>query len=200
MAISIGGGIRRVSLRHAPDTDDDPSGGYASAPCRDQDPELFFPVGSGEHADRQFEDARRVCNRCPIADKCLTDSLARGDEYGMFGGFTPAERKDFMPKKPTRDCLVCGEEFEPPRRTQSTCTPCQMRSRAGGMTQLEAFLAHFGDELRQACREGVSDKAFAERHNISHHLVGRARVVLGIDPVPKSNNLRGAARRVGASV
>lgn len=196
MSISLPGGIRPVSSRNAPATADDTSGGYATAPCRDVDPELFFPIGKGAFADYQYEQARKVCNRCPIADKCLADSLERGDEYGMFGGFTPEERKDFEPPKPTRPCLICSKPFEPPRKTQSTCTPCQMRTRDGGVTQLEAFLRVFSDELRQACREGVSDKAFAERYNLSHHLVGRARTVLGIAPVAKG----GGRRSVGAGV
>lgn len=200
MSLRLSGGVRSVRTRNAPDIDDDPSGGYATVPCRDVDSELFFPIGKGEATDRQYEEARKVCNRCPIAEKCLSDSLERGDEFGMFGGFTPEERKDFEPPKPTRPCLICGKAFEPPRKTQSTCTPCQMRTRDGGMTQLEAFLRAFSDELRQACREGVSDKAFAERHNISHHLVGRARTVLGIGPVSKGGGPRGARGRVGAGV
>lgn len=200
MGINLGRGLRSVASRNAPDIADEPPGGYATRACRGVDPELFFPIGNGELSQHQYEQARKVCNRCPIWQRCLSDSLERGDEFGMFGGFTHEERKDFKPAKPKRACLVCEEEFEPPRPTQSVCTPCQMRSRAGGTTQLDAFVRHFGDELRQACREGVSDKAFGERYNISHHLVGRARVVLGIPPVPKSANLRRGRSSVGAAV
>ena len=200
MSLRLSGGVRSVRTRNAPDIDDDPSGGYATAPCRDEDPELFFPIGTSGPALLQVEEARKVCHRCPIAGMCLKDSLARGDEFGMFGGMTPEERKLLDPPKPTRPCLVCGSDFQPPRKTQSTCTPCQMRTRDGGTTQLEAFLRKFADELRQACREGVSDKAFAEQYNLSHHLVGRARTVLGIAPVSKGGGPRGARSRVGAGV
>ena len=200
MSVKLGHGLRAVLLRHVPGTEDG-GGPYAERACRDVDPELFFPVGKGALADRQYERAREVCDRCPVWVTCLQEALERGDEFGMFGGYTHEERKDFGVKKETRPCLVCSQEFEPPRRTQSTCTPCQMRGRTGGMSQLEAFLRKFGDELAQACREGVSDKAFGERHNISHHLVGRARVVLGIPPVSKGGGARQPARsRVGAGV
>lgn len=194
MSLRLSGGVRSIRTRNAPDIDDEPSG-YAAARCRDFDPEAWFPVGKGDNAEWQYEQVRAICNRCPIEKMCLTDSLERGDEFGMFGGKTPDERKLMRAPKPTKGCLVCDEQFEPSRATQSTCTPCQMRSRASGVTQLDAFLRKFSDELEQACRAGVSDKAFAAYLGVSHHLVGRARAVLGIAPVAKGGGAPGARRR-----
>ena len=38
------------------------------AVCRDEDPELFFPVGnSGPALLTQIAKAKLVCNRCPVA-------------------------------------------------------------------------------------------------------------------------------------
>lgn len=41
------------------------------AACRDEDPELFFPIGSTGPALRQIEEAKAVCRRCPVVDDCL---------------------------------------------------------------------------------------------------------------------------------
>ncbi len=37
--------------------------------CRDEDPELFLPVGNAGPALRQGEEARPVCRRCPVREK-----------------------------------------------------------------------------------------------------------------------------------
>jgi WhiB family transcriptional regulator, redox-sensing transcriptional regulator len=42
------------------------------AVCRDEDPELFFPVGNSGPALAQIADAKLVCNRCPVTTECLT--------------------------------------------------------------------------------------------------------------------------------
>lgn len=195
MTMRVGGGVRSVRTRNTPDIDDGDASGYAAARCRDYDPESWFPVGKGDNADWQYEHVRAICNECPIKARCLADSLDRGDEFGMFGGKTPDERKELRTPKPTRPCLICDQQFEPSRKTQSTCTPCQMRSRASGVTQLDAFLRKFDTELEQACRAGVSDKAFAAYLGVSHHLVGRARTVLGLAPVAKGGGAPGARRK-----
>ena len=36
------------------------------AVCRDEDPELFFPVGNSGPALAQVAAAKKVCNRCPV--------------------------------------------------------------------------------------------------------------------------------------
>ena len=42
-----------------------------NAVCRDEDPELFFPVGNSGPALAQIADAKLVCNRCPVTTECL---------------------------------------------------------------------------------------------------------------------------------
>ena len=34
--------------------------------CRDEDPELFFPVGTSGPALLQIAEAKTVCRRCPV--------------------------------------------------------------------------------------------------------------------------------------
>lgn len=62
------------------------------AACRDEDPELFFPVGTSGPVLRQITDAKAVCRRCPVAGECLEWALRRG-EVGIWGGTTEEERR-----------------------------------------------------------------------------------------------------------
>ena len=43
--------------------------------CRDEDPELFFPIGTTGPAVVQIEQAKAVCRRCPEPE-CHGDSTA----------------------------------------------------------------------------------------------------------------------------
>jgi WhiB family redox-sensing transcriptional regulator len=61
--------------------------------CRDENPELFFPIGIGEPAMAQVEDARRVCGRCEVREPCLSWALDMGLDHGVLGGLTDGERR-----------------------------------------------------------------------------------------------------------
>ena len=39
---------------------------------------------------------RRICNECPVREKCLEDSLEYSDEFTFRGGMTPTERNKMM--------------------------------------------------------------------------------------------------------
>jgi WhiB family redox-sensing transcriptional regulator len=49
--------------------------------CRDEDPELFFPVGNTGPAITQIEDA------------CLAWALESGQDAGVWGGLSEDERR-----------------------------------------------------------------------------------------------------------
>src|ERR1700733_8073419 len=53
------------------------------AVCRDEDPELFFPVGNSGPALAQIADAKLVCNRCPVTTECLSWALESGQDAGV---------------------------------------------------------------------------------------------------------------------
>jgi WhiB family redox-sensing transcriptional regulator len=70
------------------------------AACRDEakpvDPETFFANGddwssAGNRA--RARKAKAVCRRCPVADACLLDAFARGDDWAVRGGTIPDERR-----------------------------------------------------------------------------------------------------------
>lgn len=61
--------------------------------CREQDPELFFPIGTTGPAAQQVDEAKAVCRRCPVVDDCLTWSLETGQDAGVWGGTSEDERR-----------------------------------------------------------------------------------------------------------
>lgn len=63
------------------------------ARCTAEDPDLFFPPGSGVASQQQLQEARTVCRACPVADACLEFALAVDAEFGMWGGLTALERR-----------------------------------------------------------------------------------------------------------
>ncbi|MFI1566657.1 WhiB family transcriptional regulator [Streptomyces sp. NPDC020490] len=63
------------------------------AACRDQDPELFFPIGSSGPALLQTQQAKAVCTRCPVQEQCLEWALENGDILGVWGGTNETERR-----------------------------------------------------------------------------------------------------------
>jgi WhiB family redox-sensing transcriptional regulator len=63
------------------------------AACRDEDPELFFPIGSTGPALDQIEEAKQVCKRCPALEPCLAWALESGQDAGVWGGLSEDERR-----------------------------------------------------------------------------------------------------------
>ncbi|WP_007024286.1 MULTISPECIES: WhiB family transcriptional regulator [Saccharomonospora] len=66
------------------------------AACRDEDPELFFPVSDMGPGAQQTARAKAVCARCPVANECLESAIENGLDHGIFGGTTERERRDLV--------------------------------------------------------------------------------------------------------
>ncbi|HVE74492.1 MAG TPA: WhiB family transcriptional regulator [Mycobacteriales bacterium] len=64
-----------------------------AALCRDEDPELFFPVGTTGPAEVQVTQAKTVCRRCAALEQCLTWALETGQDAGIWGGTSEDERR-----------------------------------------------------------------------------------------------------------
>ena len=81
-------------LRYVGDLDADH--GRPITPCRETDPEVFFPETYRRAATAP---AVAICRRCPLIEQCLRIALdAEGDlshrnRYGVFGGTTPVQRE-----------------------------------------------------------------------------------------------------------
>jgi len=76
------------------------------AACRDEDPDLFFPIGTTGIAIEQVDAAKRVCARCPVQEPCLEFALASNQDAGIWGGLTEDERRTLKRARQRRRRLV----------------------------------------------------------------------------------------------
>ena len=63
------------------------------AACVDEDPELFFPIGTTGPAVEQAEAAKRICGSCDVREECLEFAIATNQDAGVWGGMTEDERR-----------------------------------------------------------------------------------------------------------
>ncbi|RPK80450.1 MULTISPECIES: WhiB family transcriptional regulator [Streptomyces] len=63
------------------------------AACREEDPDLFFPIGSTGPAVVQTAEAKAVCGTCPVQAACLEWALENGQDSGIWGGLSENERR-----------------------------------------------------------------------------------------------------------
>jgi WhiB family redox-sensing transcriptional regulator len=63
------------------------------AACREEDPELFFPIGTTGPALLQIEHAKAVCRSCSVIEDCLAWALESGQDSGVWGGTSEDERR-----------------------------------------------------------------------------------------------------------
>lgn len=62
-------------------------------PCQTSDPDLWF---SDFEEKSKYRVAKEFCNRCPVRRQCLEYALANEEQFGMFGGKTPRERRELL--------------------------------------------------------------------------------------------------------
>jgi len=53
---------------------------------------MFYPDAGRGHNDH-YDQARRLCASCPVADECLTHALAKKERHGLWGGLTERQRR-----------------------------------------------------------------------------------------------------------
>lgn len=58
--------------------------------CRDEDPEMFFPVSTAGSAAAR---AKAVCAACTVARQCLSWALDNSQDVGIWGGLDENERR-----------------------------------------------------------------------------------------------------------
>ena len=74
----------------------------SNAACNDEDPELFFPVGSTGPALDQIAEAKKVCLRCEVREPCLEYAMATNQDAGVWGGLSEDERRSLKRKRQRR--------------------------------------------------------------------------------------------------
>ena len=62
--------------------------------CLEEDPELFFPVGTTPPAVEQTRRAIAVCTTCPVRIDCLRWALDTSQDAGVWGGLDEESRRD----------------------------------------------------------------------------------------------------------
>ncbi len=65
----------------------------SNAACVDEDPELFFPIGTTGPAVEQADAAKRICMQCHAREECLEFAIATNQDAGVWGGLTEDERR-----------------------------------------------------------------------------------------------------------
>jgi WhiB family transcriptional regulator, redox-sensing transcriptional regulator len=63
------------------------------ARCKDEDPELFFPIGTAGSAAAQVDAAKAICMQCEVRSECLEWAMDTGQDAGVWGGLSEEERR-----------------------------------------------------------------------------------------------------------
>jgi WhiB family redox-sensing transcriptional regulator len=94
---------RHGRSRYAPDTLLRPAHWTEGAACLDAHPDLFHPEGDAATVLADTAEAKRYCARCEVQERCLTDSLARAEPFGVWGGMDEKERRTLLRRRRERD-------------------------------------------------------------------------------------------------
>lgn len=89
-------------------------GWRSEANCAGVDPDLFYPERGGSKAlqARQIEQAKSVCQGCSVRMQCLVDALEGQEAFGIWGGLSERERREFQTRLPrVARCARCGGRF-----------------------------------------------------------------------------------------
>ena len=60
----------------------------ARAACRGLDTGTFYPATPEQEAE-----ALAICATCPVREQCLEQALRDREQYGVWGGTTPEQRR-----------------------------------------------------------------------------------------------------------
>ncbi|MFJ3671003.1 WhiB family transcriptional regulator [Streptomyces sp. NPDC090106] len=72
------------------------------AACRDEDPDLFFPIGTTGPSAVQTERAKAICRTCGVQQRCLRFALDTGQAMGVWGGTSEDERRALKRREANR--------------------------------------------------------------------------------------------------
>ena len=67
--------------------------GLDHIPCA-QAPDLYYPDAEDGHASYYVRLAKRACKPCPLLNMCGTYAVKYREEYGVWGGMSPIDRKN----------------------------------------------------------------------------------------------------------
>lgn len=93
---------------------------YQKAKCKGKHMEFWYPPVDASNPQQYYFVAKTACDRCPVWDECLEAGM--DEQWGMWGGLTPAERKDIKnPKGPSLKVHGTVSRY----RQGCSCTACE---------------------------------------------------------------------------
>lgn len=87
-----------VDIRRLPSPNPDVWNWQIEGSCRSMDNALFFHPDDerGQARARREAQAKAICQRCPVLDKCREHALAVHEPYGIWGGLSERERREII--------------------------------------------------------------------------------------------------------
>jgi WhiB family redox-sensing transcriptional regulator len=79
-------------------------------------PDIFFPEDWGKGRDKgenyfqAVRTAKVYCGRCPIRQLCLDYAITANENFGVWGGMSPAERRAIRRASRYREALQTKKE------------------------------------------------------------------------------------------
>lgn len=65
---------------------------WRHAACQGMNLNLFYPAGTTGPWTQHINQAKTVCNRCPVRPECLQYAREKNIKTGIWGGLTADER------------------------------------------------------------------------------------------------------------
>lgn len=86
--------------------------------CKDMDQSIFYGdedrSGKARHHPNLTVDevarARRICNACPVQMQCLDHAIRNREEFGIWGGSTAGQRRNWIKQFEQQNYAVLDEE------------------------------------------------------------------------------------------
>jgi WhiB family redox-sensing transcriptional regulator len=168
------------------------------ARCIDYDPELFFPIGNTGAALLQAEEAKAVCRRCPVMERCREWALETGQDAGVWGGLGEDERLACKRRSTySHQPQPCGTRAAYKRHLRKSEDPCERCSDANTAYIRTTPLSSRELEVLTALADGSTREQIADHLGITRKTIdgylGRLRSVLAAD----TDQLVAAAREAG---
>jgi WhiB family transcriptional regulator, redox-sensing transcriptional regulator len=95
------------------------------ARCIDEDPELFFPVGTTGSAIVQTERAIAICLECPVRRECLTWALETAQDAGVWGGLSEEDRREIRRRRRREAAFATSRTAASDLESVATFTPAR---------------------------------------------------------------------------
>lgn len=61
--------------------------------CKGKDNDIFFPDDATPMTSKRVKLAKEICKVCPVRTECLYIAISTDERFGIWGGFSPRERK-----------------------------------------------------------------------------------------------------------